>query len=355
VLHQVVTSFDPASGLCRAYFEPQRSEGRPADGALIDGILVLRERYQTSDDLGIVGDGSDVDVIPPLGHSLADLRTSGGGATASKIVQQPGLWHECVGERVDEVTAWWLAWRWAGVSVRRCRRAAIAKRPPGGENVAFAGRAGGSTRQTVESGPGGRFDEANGKDGPWPGRSQAARTPRLPTAPRRPTHPMQPTQSSQSMHPTHPTHRRHFRQPKQAMHPLTAALNSVSTLPATATLPAVPTLPATATLPAVATLPATATLPAVAALPATATLPAVARLPATATLPAVARLPATATLLVVVRLPATARLPVVSRLPDTAVLRRVPALPVTAAFSSESEPGSIAKSMNVTLMTTVSR
>jgi len=162
VLHQVVTSFDPASGLCRAYFEPQRSEGRPADGALIDGILVLRERYQTSDDLGIVGDGSDVDVIPPLGHSLADLRTSGGGATASKIVQQPGLWHECVGERVDEVTAWWLAWRWAGVSVRRCRRAAIPKRPPGGENVAFAGRAGGSTRQTVKSGPGGRFDEANG-------------------------------------------------------------------------------------------------------------------------------------------------------------------------------------------------
>jgi tagatose-6-phosphate ketose/aldose isomerase len=40
-----------------------------------------------------------------LGHSLADLRTAGGSATASEIVQQPGLWRECVqsvGEKRSE-------------------------------------------------------------------------------------------------------------------------------------------------------------------------------------------------------------------------------------------------------------
>jgi hypothetical protein len=45
---------------------PTPSEGRPAGGALIYGVLVLRERYQTSDDQGAVGEGPDVDVIPSL-------------------------------------------------------------------------------------------------------------------------------------------------------------------------------------------------------------------------------------------------------------------------------------------------
>jgi hypothetical protein len=39
-----------------AYFEPQPSQRRPADDAMINGVQVLLERYQTPGDQGAVGE-----------------------------------------------------------------------------------------------------------------------------------------------------------------------------------------------------------------------------------------------------------------------------------------------------------